>query len=403
MDTVKVRGKVDKRGSVLPLAVLIVVLLVLIGLALIRLGLNARMQTVRMTLGISARSAADAGLAEAVGLMREKLEAELVWNQSIFPYTASQMSLAGNPYGNAKYDFTITGDPNSAFIISSTGNASTINKTVYCRLGLGSLRFGIAVKDRLNVNAWTNFGTVPSPDGDFRIQTNSTADGAIQLKANVVVPGDVVVGPGSDPSKVVGQKQSTTILGDTYAALNPIDFPSITVPPELVALPPTSYTHNPSGLTGDIKFNTWALANGKLQEITGQCRIFVVGDMTMNNGAEILIDPGASLTLYLNGQLEDKNSSGITNATNDSTKFTLYGTDNCVKVDLKAKSDFYGSIYTPNADLTLFNGGDVVGAIAGCTNLVIKNSGSFYFDTRLLTVWVDDPLAYFVIERWWEI
>ena len=393
------RRRAKNCGVVLPLAVSMIVLLVLIGLALIRLGLSARMQAIRVTIGISARTAADAGLTEAYRLMRDKLEVELTWDNSIFPYTVGPVYLPGDPYGNANYTFTITDDPNNSFIISSTGRAGTVEKTVCCQLELKSLWFGIGVKEGVDIKVETNFGTIPLPNGEFKIQTNSTEDGAVIFKAGVVIPGDVVVGPGGDPDSVINEKSSTTILGDTYASENPIDFPSVIVPLDLTSLPTTSYNYDPCGLTGDIKYSTLSLPNGTLQEIVGDCRIYVVGKMTLNNNAELLITPGSSLTLYLNGSLEDKNSSGITNSTNEAARFSMYGTDNCEAINLKAKSDFYGAIYAPNASLDIYNGGNLYGAFIGNQTLTIKNSGTFYFDTRLFAVWVDVPTAYLILDR----
>jgi hypothetical protein len=46
------------------------------------------------------------------------------------------------------------------------------------------------------------------------------------------------------------------------------------------------------------------------------------------------------------------------------------------------------------------NSGAVYGALTG-DRLEMKNSGEFYFDTRLLEFGIDVPVVY-AVDRWWE-
>ena len=65
-----------KSGSMLALAIMIVVVLAIVGAALIRMGGDARIQSIRDVQQISARSAADAGIEHAVRYMIDS------WNSS---------------------------------------------------------------------------------------------------------------------------------------------------------------------------------------------------------------------------------------------------------------------------------------------------------------------------------
>ncbi len=391
------KSRINQKGSILPLAVVMIVILAIIGLGLIRLGLNARLLAIHETSKLAARAAADAGLSQAMQLMRAKDANELIWDNSTLPPTTTA-AFTNISYHNAGYTCDVNGDPNSGWQINSTGTAGNATKTVHCKLVPKSLWFGIGVKKGINVKLAAAFGTVPVAGGDFKLATNSTTPDSIALKAGVTIPGDIVVGPGGNPDTVISQKSTTIITGTTYPSETSMQFPSVIVPADLLALTPTA-VYDPC-ISGNIRYNGWNLSG--LTTVVGNTTIFVDGKMTMGNGAELYMAPGSSLTVYLNGNMEDKNSAGITNATNDATKFLLYATDNCTQVDLKAKTDFYGAVYAPNATLTIYNNGNLYGAYIGNQNVEMKNSGGFYFDTRLLSVFMNDQQHYLGIERWWE-
>lgn len=398
MNSVNKSG-INQKGSILPLAVVMIVILAIIGLGLIRLGLNARLLAIHETGKLAARAAADAGLSHAMQLMRAKDANELIWDNSTLPPTTTA-AFTNISYQDARYTCDVNGDPNSGWQINSTGTAGNATKTVHCKLIPKSLWFGIGVKKGIDVKLGAKFGTVPVAGGQFKLATNSTTPDSIVLKAGVTIPGDIVIGPGGNPDTVINDKSTTVITGTTYPSEMSMQFPSVIVPADLLALAPTAYVNDPCGITGDVRYNGMTIAG--YQQVVGITRLFIDGKMTMGNGAELYMAPGSSLTVYLNGNMEDKNSAGITNATNDATKFLLYATDNCTQVDLKAKTDFYGAVYAPNATLTIYNNGDLYGAYVGNQNVEMKNSGGFYFDTRLLSVFMSDQQHYLGIERWWE-
>lgn len=390
------KSRINQKGSILFLVVVMIVILALIGLGLIRLGLNARLLAIHETGKLAARAAADAGLSRAMQLMMAKDANELIWDNSTLPPTTTAV-FTNISYQNAGYTCDVSGDPNSGWQINSTGTAGNATKTVHCKLVPKSLWFGIGVKSGIDVKPGTTFGTVPVSGGDFKLATNSTSPDSIVLKVGVTIPGDIIVGPGGNPDTIINEKSTTTITGTTYPSETVIQFPPVIVPPNLLALAPTA-VYDPC-ISGNIRYSGWSLSG--LTTVVGNTTIFVDGKMTMGNGAELYMAPGSSLTVYLNGNMEDKNSAGITNATNDATKFLLYATDNCTQLDLKAKTDFYGAVYAPNATLTMYNNGNLYGACVG-KNVEMKNSGSFYFDTRLLTVFMNNQQHYLGIERWWE-
>jgi hypothetical protein len=61
-------------------------------------------------------------------------------------------------------------------------------------------------------------------------------------------------------------------------------------------------------------------------------------------------------------------------------------------------------LYAPNANLQIFNDGTFYGALIGKSLDEIKNSGTFYFDTRLLDLLTGlTPVTLETVQgSWWE-
>jgi len=388
------------KGSVLPFTVMVVLISFLIGLALLRLGLSARIQSIRTTDTISARCAADAGIIQAMRLMNKKIAEETTWNNDNLP-TMTNVPL---PYADASYSFKIGGYPGSGFLITSQGQAgAAAQKTIYRRLGVKSLWTGIGVKEGINIKLGATFSTDPPNSDLFSIRTNSTSPDAITIKAGVTIPGDVVIGPGGDIESVVDTKSSTTIEGDVYAAEDEIDFPPVIVPAVFGALPSLPYTYTPgTPITGGTyKFSGLSIPNSGVQEIQGDCVIYVDGKTILGQSAELIVKPNSSLVLYLGGDMEAKNSNGLDNETGDARALKIYGTSTCENIDLKAKGDvFFGAIYAPDADLDAYAKNELAGSFIG-KSFTLMTATNFTFVTALLDDNINNMESY-LLARWWE-
>jgi hypothetical protein len=165
----------------------------------------------------------------------------------------------------------------------------------------------------------------------------------------------------------------------------------------------------PSG--GDIINNTTIISSGKYSSIdlgnsetviiSGHVTLYITGDITLGNSAELQIEPDASLTLYLGGDFEGKNSSAVNNETEDPGSLQIYGLESCETIIFKNSSDLYGVIYAPDADVIMNNSADIYGAVVAET-FDMKNSGSFMYDASLRDVSANEELVRFKINRWHE-
>ena len=407
-----------RKAMVLPLAILMITIIALVGLALLRLGLDSRVFAARTTSGLTARGAADAGIIKALVEMQNNLVEAKAGGPTV---RKDEIELAAEvdiplPSSGAKYSYSVGPYVSGqGFTITSTGYYAGQTKTVKARIGFRSLLFGIGVKNTVDVKLGTTFTNTP-PEAEMTVHTNSTESNQILLKMGVVIPGDVAIGLGGDLDEVIFTKKDTVIMGDTYQS-EPIDFPLPEPPVGLSAgivefVEPDPITEpdvdpyfliNSSGvftsLTIDIGdtlyISSFDPENYPLVEV------YIEGDTRLHNNASLIVAAGTIAHIYLGGNLISDNGSDIYNENLSAATLTLYGLEGCTVIDLKAKSDFYGYIYAPNAEIILFNSGDFYGAITG-DSFAMKNSGVFNYVAEIAdSVFIDKNFD-FKIVSWWE-
>ena len=387
-----------KRGSTIPLAMLVVVILLAMGTGLLSLGLGSRIFSIRTTSDITAQCAADAGLTKAIFEMNEKLKAEL-WDESTMPL-GTNISL---PNCDAVYSYTVTGDLGSGYTIQSTGNSDQAQRTVSCTLQLqGPFEAAIFTKQYLYMKngATVDWYNYDADDGNLQIGTNSAEPDSVVLHNGAIVNGDIGVGMGGDPDVVITD-HGATVNGSTFALTQIYELPPVTVPESLESLPSLGTINDNTTISSSARYNSIDLGNSETVTISGDITLYITGDITLGNSAELQIEEGASLTLYLGGDFEGKNSSFVNNETQDPQKLKLYGLDSCETIQFKNSADLYGAIYAPNADVIMHNSGNIYGAVAA-KSFEQKNSAAFNYDVSLREASVNDEVVYFTITNWHE-
>ena len=391
------------KGSVIPLVLLAIVLLMAMGGGLLSLGFQSRSYAVRITNEIGARCAADAGLTKAIFEMNEKLKVK-PWNYDVLPYTTNELLLNCD----ATFSYKV-GVGDGDYYVESIGHLAQTDETVSAALRLkGPFEYAIFANSFIDLKSsasidWYNYD---DDDRDMQIGTNSVVPASVTLQMSASVNGDVVVGPGGTPDVVIDRSPGSHIAGQTYASIETYEMYPVTVPEYLQNLPSQGTINNNITITSSAKYDEIKLGTNKKITIDGDVTLYITGDTLLSNSAELLIvDPGtnpdASLTLYLGGNVEVKNSGAINNLTQDAKKLKIYGLNDCQSIILKNGSDFYGAIYAPNADMTMMNSGDAYGSIV-TDSFEQKNSADFYYDADLRDVSFNDELIRFVISRWSE-
>ena len=433
-----------KSGSMLALAIMIVVVLAIVGAALIRMGGDARIQSIRDVQQISARSAADAGIEHAVRYMIDSWNSSTnksdwvnnIWYDAtdwtdpavpatVLGYASPTIYLGSDTYGNAKFQYNIyKSTRQKGYQVVSTGTAGGKTRVVHAAAVLKSSFFGVGAKEDIFLFPNVTVDTIPA-DKTVVVQTNEISNGIVTIKPGVTVPGDLVCGPGGDPETAIDNKG--TIEGQEMAAQEEIEFPSVYVPGKFAGMPyganitiaePNAY------ITGDTKLNGFVFGSGNFENVNtvyiqGNVDIFVDGATELSkHGSNIIVTDNSTLNLYLGGNLnaapqcgilyggELSTEAGIIKAASSiSLKGTVApdGTPLCYEIHFHPGGDFYGTIYAPDASIEMWPNGNFYGAIVGGESIEIKPGGNYYFIPALLDT-QDEEVLYMGIKygSWWE-
>ena len=399
------KRKKQRKGAILALMVMLVLLLSMTSLALIRVGTEARLRTVKSVSQISARFAADAGVERALYLMNKDLEAGTWTLDDVPTYSAESLTAC-----NADYTVTFTGDLTNGYQITSVGHSGSQTKTVRATVELTSVfsddfailtRGSLIIKNNSNIYGY-NSGDLSESGVPVSIGTLSIQDDSINIGNNGTVAGDIYVGPNGDPGDVVQLGNGTDVAGEMFIMPQEYYLPSIS-PPDYVASQGAISGKNVTLNASDSgKYTSITISNNGKLTINGDVTLYVTGDIELNNKVEIEIGNNDSLKLYFDGDFITKNNAGINNSSQIPSKAMLFGTGTNQTIEMKNKNALYGVIYAPNADMEVFNKIDIYGSVI-VDSINLKNSADIYYDKALKNVSLSDEGIRFTIKRWEEL
>jgi len=405
-----------RRGSVLPLTVVAILILLAMGVGLLSLGFNSRVYSVRTASDIAARCAADAGLAMALFEMNQKL--------LVKPYTEGTLPEAIDaslPYSNQVCSYRVTGSLGGGYVITSVGESGQAQRAVRATIGLQSaFDHAILTKQSLTLKPGTTvdgYNSLDPFDKDVKVDigSQSGADSSIILNNGTTVNGDVfVAGNLNSAIKDLG----ATVTGDKSVSA-PEPLPRVAAPDladkGAISAIGKKVTLNPadSGMYSAIdlqlletKTEGVTTTAPAILEITGgDVVLYVTGDIQLGNSCEIVVKDGSSLTIYSDGNIHCRNGSGINTEVppEEAATLQIYATGQSGQFfNIKAKSQFTGIIYAPDADVLLYANGDAYGSVVSRT-FEYKAGGNFYYDEALQKKnTVNDEAVQFVVTRWHE-
>jgi hypothetical protein len=407
-----------RSGSAIPLTVVAIIILLAMGVGLLSLGFNSRLYSVRTASDIEARCAADAGLEMALFEMNKKLMVK-PYNEGILP-SALNVNL---PYYDATCSYRVIGTLAGGYILQSVGQSGNANRAVSATIKLQSgFSHAILTKDQLVLKSGTVVDGYNSADPtdiefDVDIGSQSNANDSVVLNMGCVVNGDVFVAPGAVVDDAI--KGAGTVTGDKYTSppdpLPPVTAPSLSAKPAIDITGQTlSLTPADSGSYPEIYLRQGQVLEKKkvidtipsiIEVSGGEVVLHLTGDIQLENSCEIIVKAGSSLKIYTDGNIHSRNGSSISteNPPEAATSIQIYATGQDKQfIDIKAKSEFTGTIYAPEDDVVLYAKGDAYGSVVA-KDFNYMAGGNFYFDEALRDdVNVDDEAVVFVVNRWYE-
>ncbi len=398
--TKRLRIRRGSGGFALATMMCTVVILLIIGMGVISVGMQSRVFSIHTSSQMVARSAADAGAIQALYEMNKKVKVQ-PWNNGNLPQLTDELL----PNTDATYSFAVSGNLSKGHSVKSTGVNGLVQKTVLCSLPLQGL-FEYALFGDEYVELKSGGTVIPynyDPGDEYlQVGTNSILANAVVLKNSATVDGDVVVGVGGDPDAVIDDTASG-IQGNTFIMPKEHDLSQITVPQWLASMPSGGTINSNTTISSSGQYDNINLGNNNKITTKGNVSLYIVGDVILDNSAELRIsnDNNASLILFVGGNIEVKNGGVINNLSKDAKKLQIYGLSSCQSIVLKNGSDFYGAVYAPNADVVLLNSGDMYGSVIA-DSVDQRNSATFHYDVTLREVSIEDIGVRFVIRQWRE-
>ncbi len=230
-----------------------------------------------------------------------------------------------------------------------------------------------------NVSSWSVPTSTNTITGVWTTNLISYPTGAPYVLSNSVVT-------------VKGNKKTTNIL---YSATNWI-YASYSSTTNL-GLQTYDYVLD----TGNYQLSSLSLSGQARVLVRGDAVLYVKGSFAMTGQAQIEIAAGASLKVYVAGDVDLKGN-GIMNANVDALKFGLYGLPTCTSIAMGGNASFTGTIYAPQATFSAGGGGnnqyDCVGAVIA-NSISMNGHFSFHYDEALGR---SGPGRGFVITSWNE-
>jgi hypothetical protein len=160
---------------------------------------------------------------------------------------------------------------------------------------------------------------------------------------------------------------------------------------------------NPLAITSSGNWLLSSLNKTLVVKSNVQAVLKVTGSISITGNDKVVIEPGASLQLYMAGATAKIAGNGVINQPGNATNFIYYGMPANTSLDFSGNGSFIGAIYAPNANFTLGGGGSTITDFCGASvTASVKMNGHFrfHYDENLGRV---GPLRGFVVTAWNEI
>jgi hypothetical protein len=282
---------------------------------------------------------------------------------------------------NSYYVATIVTNASPALLATGyvriPGQSNYVSRTVSVTLTNQSL-FQWAVLSKGTLSGSGSGVTVDSYDSSNPLyNTNGRYDSSKRhdhgyvssINGSIDIPniyGYAATGPTGSASGTVGDLQWFQVGNSGIETGHYRNDLNITVadvtPPFTSGWTPTSGTYNGQSYTyllgtGDYATTSISLSGHDSILVTGNARLYLSGTLSMGGQASIEIATNATLAVYVNGSSASIDGNGIINDPGNSANFQLYGTSNLTSLSLSGNGTFIGTLYAPEAALTLNGGG----------------------------------------------
>jgi hypothetical protein len=405
------RAERRERGTVLVTTLILALLVGLAVGALLKVGQQQNYMTARSKTWCSAIPIAEAGIEEAMAHLNSH---PLKLSDNGWTISGSNVVKTRVIRDGYYYTAIRTNEPPTIISIGYARIPLQTNftrRTVFVTTKMAPPVWGIIAKKSIAMNGSVAVDSFDSSNPDYSdpngnydpnetrdragVATLSTNAGAINT-GGAVVYGSVATGPGGTSIGNVGDGewisggssgiQPGHASDDFNMAIDDVILPTGlagALPPKQLTLPAVvGLDVYPFALNGDYAaLNGWTVGSGANLYITGKTRFYVKGPFRVSGTGKITIANGASLELYVDGDM-DIAGGGIVNGTQVASACALYGLPGCTSLRYSGNAELHAKIYAPQATLEMVGTTDFSGSIVA-NSISFKGTPRIHYDEAL--------------------
>lgn len=223
------------------------------------------------------------------------------------------------------------------------------------------------------------------------INTVNIGNAEIYGTINTGYGGSAAMGPNGTvgPTFVNSDRATTTAEAEAAGWVQhdfSVDVPSVNLPAVLASAPSLGSLNGTATISsGDWQASQIRLTGNDQLTISGNVRLYVTGDVDVSGStSSIIIEPGAHLEVYVAGSVAIAGN-GVVNNTGVAVNNQFYGLPTSTSWSVSGNGQWVGTIYAPQAALTLDGGGtsgDMSGGVVAL-NITLNGHTHFHYDEAL--------------------
>ena len=323
--------------------------------------------------------------------------------------------------------------------VTTSPRGPAISRAVWASLYSSSMfPAGMVAKNSINMNGNNiysdsyNSTDVSKSTSGLYDAAKKQANGNIASNGSVIdslsignadIYGTVYTGPGGTatlgpsgsigPTFVSGDRATSVAAGEAAGYIEHdfnVDVADVILPDGAASwtssgIPGGKITSDKTLNTGDYKVSQISLTSNSHKdtlEINGNVRIYVTGNVSLSGLSQIIIDPGASLQVYVAGSSVSLTGNGIINNSAQPIDNQWYGLSTSTSWTYTGNAQWIGTIYAPEATVSFKGGGssgDASGSVVA-NNITLAGQVQFHYDEALRA---SDTGAGFAVVAWQEL
>ncbi|HON05855.1 MAG TPA: hypothetical protein P5065_05405 [Candidatus Ratteibacteria bacterium] len=385
----------NKKGYLLPMVIIFVVISLIIGLGILYLGGSEQITAIKRYNREKAFYIAEAGVNRAIAYKKTITG----WHPE-----STQINFGGGTFQVSEQS---SGDTT---ILISTGiyHGQQVKVSIISTSsGSGSGLFGQGIF--ANAQVYIN-GSSQISGYNQDLATGETklvgSNKSVYIESTGIIYGNTSVATGGTIYIPAWRDPNDAIRGKREYNASPRTFPQITIPIQSIpytvqgsSLLSGNYQISGGDFTmddwprvatmsaGDYRFKSLKLSRDAVLTINGNARIYVEGEFSVVGGSSIKVSGDQTkIQIYIgsNGTFKFDNSGLISSGSNNiSTRVGIYVTSSVENaVNIVGDATVYGSIYAPNTTCTISNSGKLYGG-AVANKISLTGNARVYYDYAL--------------------